>query len=104
MWIAVTGTSTLALFALGFDWLRWMGTIAFAALLAVAAIVAVDERASFPVPTRERWHRRLPDQVHASVRGIAAAAAAVYLLLLPPLPNFVNDVVDGSRLLLEIPR
>jgi len=84
---AVTATSTLALFALGFDWLRWTGTITFAALLALAATVAIDERAAFPVPGRARWHRRLPDQLHASVRGIAAAGAAVYLLLLPPLPH-----------------
>jgi hypothetical protein len=30
--------------------------------------------------------------------------AATYLLVLPPLPNFVNDVVAGARLLLDIPQ
>ena len=39
-----------------------------------------------------------------SGRGVLAAAAATYLLVLPPLPNFVNDVVVGVRLLLDLPQ
>ncbi|MFN8027985.1 MAG: hypothetical protein U0W40_16960 [Acidimicrobiia bacterium] len=93
-WCAATAALTLALFALGFDWLRWMGTITFAALLAACAIVLLEER---PAPA-------FPERVQVSGRGIAAVAAATYLLVLPPLPNFVDDLVDAARLLFDIPR
>jgi hypothetical protein len=104
VWVAPTALATIGLFALGFDWLRWVGTITFASLLAAAAIVLIDERAEYPVPGRVQWHRPLPERVHVSGGGAAAVAAATYLLVLPPLPNFVNDVVDGARLLFDIPR
>jgi hypothetical protein len=39
-----------------------------------------------------------------SGRAILAAAAATYLLVLPPLPNLVDDVVVGVRLLLDVPQ
>ena len=92
------------LFALGFDWLRWITVIAFAALLALAGIVAIDGRARRPSPQRDAWHRRPPEHVVVSGRGVLAVAAATYLLVLPPLPNFVSDVVVGVRLLLDLPQ
>ena len=46
----------------------------------------------------------MPDHVTVSGRGILAAAAATYLLVLPPLPNFVSDVMVGARLLLDVPQ
>jgi hypothetical protein len=92
------------LFALGFDWLRWITTIVFAALLASASIVAIDGRARHPSPDRDAWHRPVPPHVTVSARGIAAVAVATYLLVLPPLPNFVSDAVDGARLLFDVPQ
>jgi hypothetical protein len=103
-WAVATGTLTGALFALGFDWLRWITVIAFAALLALAGIVAIDGRARHPSPAHDAWHRPLPEHVSVSGRAILAAAAATYLLVLPPLPNLVHDVVVGVRLLLDVPQ
>jgi hypothetical protein len=104
LWLATTAGLTVLLFALGFDWLRWITVIAFAALLALAGVVAIDGRARPAPPGRERWHRPLPGHVEVSGRGVVAAAAATYLLVLPPLPNFVSDVVVALRLLLDVPR
>jgi hypothetical protein len=104
VWLVTTLACTTALFALGFDWLRWITVIAFAALLAFAGIVAVDGRARHPSPARDCWHRPLPEHVTVSGRGILAVAVATYLLVLPPLPNFVSDVVVGVRLLLDVPQ
>jgi hypothetical protein len=103
-WTTATSVATALLFALGFDWLRWITVITFAALLAIAAIVLVDGRAAFPSPERDRWHRPVPREVRASPRGILAAAVATYLLVLPPLPNFVSDPLVGARLLLDVPQ
>jgi hypothetical protein len=106
VWAAATALCTLLLFALGFDWLRWIATIGFAALLAGAAIVAIDTQTTGDGDDRERalWHRPVPSHVALSTPGILTAAAATYLLVLPPLPNFVNDLVVGARLLLGIPQ
>jgi hypothetical protein len=104
VWLTGTAGLTLLLFVLGFDWLRWITVIAFAALLAFAGVVAIDGRTRRSAPARDEWHRALPDHVTVSGRGILAAAAATYLLVLPPLPNFVSDVVAALRLLLDIPR
>jgi hypothetical protein len=103
-WLVTTLSLTTMLFALGFDWLRWITVIAFAALLALAGIVAIDGRAHHPSPERDRWHRPLPEHVTVSGSGVLAAAVGTYLLVLPPLPNFVSDVVVGVRLLLDVPQ
>jgi hypothetical protein len=103
-WLTMSAAFTVALFALGFDWLRWITVIACAALLALAGIVAVDGRARHPSPERDRWHRPLPEHVNVSGHGILLAAAATYLLVLPPLPNFVSDAAVGVRLLLDLPQ
>lgn len=104
VWVVASASLTLVLFALGFDWLRWISVIVFAALVALAGIVLVDDRARVPSDTRARWHRRVPTQVTVSGRGLVAAAAATYLLVLPPLPNFVRNAVTALRLLLDVPQ
>ena len=104
LWMAATATTGAVLFAFGFDWLRWIGTIVFAALLAGAAIVAIDGRARHPSRPRDEWHRPVPSTVAVSPRGVAMVAVATYLLVLPPLPNFVSDALDGARLLFDIPQ
>jgi hypothetical protein len=103
-WCAVTCGLTGTLFALGFDWLRWITVIGFAALLAVAAVVLVEGRARHPSPTRDAWHRSVPTHVAVSARSATAVAIATYLLVLPPLPNFVSDPLTAARLLLDVPR
>ena len=104
VWTGTTAATVVVLFALGFDWLRWISTIAFAALLAAAGIVAIDGRAEHRSPGAERWHRALPTRVSVTRRGIAIVAAATYLLVLPPLPNFVSNLVTSARLLLNVPQ
>ena len=104
VWTAATAATVVVLFALGFDWLRWISTIAFAALLAGAAVVAVDGRAEHRAPGAERWHRALPTSVHVTRHGVAVVAVATYLLVLPPLPNFVSNLVTSARLLLNVPQ
>ena len=104
VWCSAGGAASLVLFALGFDWLRWITTIAFAALLAGASIVAIDGRARYPSPASASWHRPLPARVALSGRGVAVVAVATYLLVLPPLPNFVSNAVTGARLLFDIPQ
>jgi hypothetical protein len=104
VWLIATATLTTALFALGFDWLRWIAVLVFAALVAFAGVVAIDGRARHPSPVRDVWHRAVPEHVTVSGRGVLAAAAATYLLVLPPLPNFVSDAMVGLRLLLDVPK
>jgi hypothetical protein len=104
IWLVAMTALTALLFALGFDWLRWITVIAFAALLALAGIVLIDGRALHPSPERNAWHRPVPAPVTVSGRGILAAAAATYLLVLPPLPNLVSDLLKGVRLLLDVPQ
>jgi hypothetical protein len=103
-WSASVLSAAGVLFALGFDWLRWITTMVFAALLAGASIVAIDGRARHPSPSRDAWHRPVPPHVTVSASGIAAVAVATYLLVLPPLPNFVSSAVDGARLLFDVPQ
>jgi hypothetical protein len=102
-WSLATAAVTTALFALGFDWLRWITVIVFAALLAVAGIVLIDGRSARSAMP-DAWRGAVPEHVHLSANGVVAAAAATYLLVLPPLPNFVSQVTSGARLLLDVPR
>jgi hypothetical protein len=104
LWCVATSAAVVLLFALGFDWLRWIATIVFAALLATASIVAVDGRARHPSPEHDAWHRPLPARMMVSGRGVVVVAIATYLLVLPPLPNFVSNPLTGARLLFDIPR
>ena len=49
-WTIATLLAAAVLFALGFDWLRWISSIGFAALLAGGAIVLLDGRTSAMTP------------------------------------------------------
>jgi hypothetical protein len=101
-WTTATAGATAILFALGFDWLRWITVITFAALIAIAGVVLIDGRQATSSMSDE-WRGPVPDHVHVSGGGILAAVAATYLLVLPPLPNFVSHVTTGARLLLDVP-
>jgi hypothetical protein len=103
-WTVATAALTVVVFALGFDWLRWITVIAFAALVAFAGIVATDGRDPRASPVRAAWHRPVPVHVAVSGRGILAATVATYLLVLPPLPNLVSDPLVAARLLLDVPK
>jgi hypothetical protein len=103
-WIVATVASAVVLFALGFDWLRWITSIGFSALLAVAAVVALDGRSPVGPSGRERWHVPLPSALVVSVRGVTTVLAGTYLLVLAPLPNFIKDVGDAAQTLLSVPR
>lgn len=103
-WIAVTAGAAVVLFALGFDWLRWITSIGFSALLASAAIVALDGRSPVGPSDRDQWHVPLPSAVAVSVRGVTTVIAGTYLLVLAPLPNFIKDVGDAAQTLLSVPR
>jgi hypothetical protein len=103
-WISATVLAAGVLFALGFDWLRWITSIGFAALLASAAIVALDGRSRVGPQGRERWHVPVPSSLRVSTRGATTVVIATYLLVLAPLPNFIRDFGDAAQTLLSVPR
>jgi hypothetical protein len=103
-WTSGTLAAAVVLFALGFDWLRWISSIGFAALLAVGAIVLLDARLLARPPDRDVWHRPLPSDVSLSPPGLLTLAVATYLLVLAPLPNFIKNFGDAGQTLLSVPR
>ena len=103
-WTTATGAAAVVLFALGFDWLRWISSIGFAALLAGGAIVLLDGRASVGPPGRAIWHRPVPSDVTLPIPGLLTLAVATYLLVLAPLPNFIKNADDAAQTLLSVPR
>jgi hypothetical protein len=103
-WATATGAAAVVLFALGFDWLRWISSIGFAALLAGGAIVLLDGRASVGPPGRAIWHRPVPSDVSLPIPGLLTLAVATYLLVLAPLPNFIKNTDDAAQTLLSVPR
>jgi len=103
VWLVSLGATSLALFALGFDWMRWVTSIACAASLATAAIVVVVDRAVDRPAGSDAWHRPLPTRVALSVSSMAALGVAVYLLVLPPLPTAVRGVGEAAHLLMNAP-
>jgi hypothetical protein len=108
-WTSTAGVAAVVLFALGFDWLRWISSIGFAALLAGGAIVLIDGRMLVTLPSegppeRRRWHRPVPSEVSLPLPGLQTLAVATYLLVLAPLPNFIKNVDDAAQTLLSVPR
>ncbi len=107
-WFAGTSGAAGLLFALGFDWMRWITSIAFAALLAAGAITVLlgtePEPGADRPPRGREWHRPVPSRVILSVPAIAALVVAVYLIVLPPLPTAVRGVGDLAHLMLDAPR
>ncbi len=102
-WVGTAGAATL-LFALGLDTLRWVTSVGFAALLTTAGVVLLIGRSSERPPGSSRWHRPIPSYPVATVPALLTVVAGVYLLLLPPLPNWVRDAGAAARLLLDVPR
>ena len=108
-WTSTTVIAAVVLFALGFDWLRWISSIGFAALLAGGSIVLLDGRTLLTRPTegppeRRLWHRPVPSEVSLPLPGLITLAVATYLLVLAPLPNFIKNVDDAAQTLLSVPR
>jgi hypothetical protein len=103
-WVLATAAAAMVLFALGFDWLRWIASIGFAALFAGGALVLLDARSSVGPPGRVVWQRPLPDELAVTLPGIATVVAGAYLLVLAPLPNFIKNVGDAGQTLLSVPR
>ncbi len=103
-WTSGTLAAAVVLFALGFDWLRWISSIGFAALLAGGAIVLLDGRLLDGPPVRELWHRPVPSEVSLQIPGLLTLASATYLLVLAPLPNFIKNLGDAAQTLLSVPR
>ena len=87
-WILGFGACSVALFALGFDWMRWIASIAFSALIAAAGIVAMLSR-SRTLPTgSDDLYGEVP-LVTAWVPVALTIAVAVYLAALAPVGEFV---------------
>jgi hypothetical protein len=108
-WTLTAVAAAVVLFALGFDWLRWIASIGFAALLAGGAIVVLDgglspARSPLDPAGRAVWHRPVPAEVSITLPGLLTGAAAVYLVVLAPLPNFVKNAGDAAQTLLSVPR
>jgi hypothetical protein len=102
-WLTGMLAAATLLFALGLDWLRWISAFAFAGLLATGAIVALTGRSPVGPPGRDGWQRPLTPVRSCSVPAMLSAVVAIYLLLLPPLPNWVKSFDTGARLLLDVP-
>jgi hypothetical protein len=103
-WWVGTAAATALLLALGLDTLRWITSLGFAALLAIAGIVLVTRSSPARPPGSARWHQPIPAHPIVTLPSMLTVVAGVYLLLLPPLPNWVRDVPAAARLLLDVPR
>jgi len=91
------------LFGLGFDWMRWITSIVFAASLAIAAIVVLVDRGPSRPELDDDWNRSVPSRVSLSLPSVGGLALAVYLLVLPPLPTAVRGLGDAAHLLMNAP-
>ena len=80
LWCSAGGAAVLVLFALGFDWLRWITTIVFAALL--AGCVGRRHRRPRPIPVTHA--RRLAPTAPGACRGVGPRGAGRGGRDLPP--------------------
>ncbi|HEX5586643.1 MAG TPA: hypothetical protein VFZ17_05005 [Acidimicrobiia bacterium] len=103
LWAAGFAGVTVLLFALGFDWMRWVTSIVFSASLAAGAIVVIVGRAPNPPDDARAWNRPVPSRVALSLPAVTSLAVAVYLLVLPPLPTAVDNVSRAAHLLMNAP-
>lgn len=104
-WVVGTAAGVGLLFGLGFDWMRWITSIVFAASLAAAAIVVLVHRADAASRPAwpDDWARPVPSRVSLSLPAVGALAVAVYLLVLPPLPTAVQGLGGAAHLLMNAP-
>ena len=103
-WTIGTFTAAAVLFALGLDTLRWISSVGFAALLSAGGIVALTGRSVIGPPGRDRWRRPLSPERAISRATVWSLVLGTYLLLLPPLPNWIRGPEEAARLLLEVPK
>jgi hypothetical protein len=102
-WIGTAAAATL-LFSLGLDTLRWVTSVGFAALLTTSGIVLLTSASPVRPPGSDRWQQPVPSYPMVTIPAMLTIVVGVYLLLLPPLPNWVRDSSAAARLLLDVPR
>jgi hypothetical protein len=102
-WSAGLVSGTVLLFGLGFDWMRWVTSIAFSGMLATGALVVLARDPAARPAGLDPWYRPVPARATVSLPSMAALGVGVYLLVLPPLPTAVRGVGQTFRLLVNAP-
>ena len=102
-WMLGTLAGATVLFALGLDWLRWITSFSFAGLLAAASIVILLNRSAVGPPEGDSWRQAVPARLSFTPSALASFGVAIYLVLLPPLSNWVRSPEEAARLFLDIP-
>ncbi len=102
-WSAGVVAGALLLFGLGFDWMRWVTSIAFSGMLATGALVVLARDPAVRPPGLDAWYRPVPARVALSLPSMTALGVGVYLLVLPPLPTAVRGIGQTFRLLVNAP-
>jgi hypothetical protein len=103
LWCAGLAGTTLLLFALGFDWMRWVTSIALSAMLAAAAVVVLARDPATRPDGLDDWFAPVPTRAFLSARSIVVLGVGTYLLVLPPLPTAVRGIGQTARLLVNAP-
>jgi predicted membrane protein len=103
VWGAGLAATAVLLFGLGFDWMRWVTSIVFSAMLATGALVVLARDATVRPAGLDEWYRPVPACASLSFPSMAALAVGVYLLVLPPLPTAVRGIGQTARLLVNAP-
>jgi hypothetical protein len=103
-WTIGTFAAAAVLFALGLDTLRWISSVGFAGLLTAGGVVALTGHSVIGPPGRDRWRRPLSPGGSISGAMVLSLVIGTYLLLLPPLPNWIRGPEEAARLLLEVPK
>jgi hypothetical protein len=102
-WTVGTLAAAVLLFSLGLDSLRWISSVGFAALLTAGGVVALTSTSVVGPPGRDRWRRPLSPRPLVTASTVVSLIVGTYLLLLPPLPNWVRSAEGAARLLLDVP-
>ena len=103
-WTTGFVAGAVLLFALGFDWMRWISTIALAATIAASVLVIVIgwvcPRELRP-PGSDAWYRPVPAWTSTSV-PVVPVVIATYLVAFPPLPVAVHGLGETIRQLVFV--
>jgi len=102
-WTMAALAGATVLFALGLDWLRWITSFSFAGLLAAASIVVLVHHSPVGPPDRDAWRQSVPRRLSFTPSALGTFGVAIYLLLLPPLSNWVSSPEEAARLFLDVP-
>jgi hypothetical protein len=103
-WTIGTLAAAAVLFALGLDTLRWISSVGFVALLTAGGVVALTGESVVGPAGRDRWRRPLSPRSIITGGVALSLIVGTYLLLLPPLPNWIRGADGAARLLLEVPK